>query len=85
MQLEVDQKDGREDADVEFATAERLTRVIGAEMGQRYKRLVEKCLFNYSGVAGALEDDSFQERYYTDVVCELEALEKRFQGLDLEI
>lgn len=34
-----------DEIDAEFATARSLLKVVGTEMGDRYERLVDKCLF----------------------------------------
>jgi len=67
----------------EFATAVRLSQVVSTELGKPYKTIVERCLYCNFGVGVDLNEPELQEKYYTNVICELARLEESFRKLEI--
>ncbi len=87
MQLDCDFLMGSADPRGEFSTAVRLSQVVSTELGKPYKTIVERCLYCNFGVgqgSGAdLSEPELQEKYYSNVICELGRLEEGFRKLQL--
>lgn len=83
LQRPVDLECGQETKYTEFFTAKRLVSSIGREMGSSYGTIVKKCLQCDFGCGDDLNDPRLQAGFYRDVVCELDALEKKFRDIQL--
>lgn len=74
---------GQENQYTEFHVAKRLANSLGREMGASYSKIVNKLLFCDFGCGDDLNDGELQARFYTEVVCELDELERGFRSLQL--
>ena len=83
LQQPRDLEAGQETKYTEFFTAKRLVSSIGREMGSTYGTIVKKCLQCDFGCGDDLNDPKLQARFFRDVVCELDALEKKFRAIQL--
>lgn len=64
-----------------YLTADRLSRQVSAHMGPRYAEAARKCIHCDFGCGFDLKQSRLRERFYRDVICELERLEERVKGL----
>ncbi|MCJ1466393.1 hypothetical protein MMC07_005012 [Pseudocyphellaria aurata] len=84
LQLPLDLDDGEENQYTEYHLAKRLASCVGRELGASYGKIVNKLLFCDFGCGDDLNDRELQARFHTDVVCELDELERGFRSLQLE-
>lgn len=74
------------EASCEFMQAKRLaaSAMLSRKMGSAYNRIVNKCLRCDFGAGQDLNTLHLQERFFKDVVCDLEALEIKRRSIDLD-
>lgn len=74
------------EASREFMQARRLaaSTVLSHKMGAAYRRLVQRCLRCDFGCGTDLNTLHLQERFFRDVVCDLEVLEIKLRLIDLD-
>jgi hypothetical protein len=74
------------EASCEFMQAKRLSGspLLSRKMGSAYNRIVNRCLRCDFGAGQDLNTLHLQERFYRDVVCDLEMLEIRLRSIDLD-
>ena len=77
------EESSRRDRCTDFFAAKKLATSVSSEMGAKYQRIVQKCLGCHFAAGYDLNDSVLQAEYYTDVVLELEGLEKRLQAFQL--
>ncbi|MCJ1307174.1 hypothetical protein MMC25_000820 [Agyrium rufum] len=76
----------RESIRSDYLVAKHLSKNIGSELGRDFAKLVWKCVSCDFGLGSDnLSDPELQFRFYEDVVCELENLEKGFGKLQLGV
>ena len=74
-------KDSAHAGNVEYLTADRLSRQVSNHMRVCYAEVVRKCIHCYFASGNDLKQSKLQAEFYQDVVCELEKLEQRVKGL----
>lgn len=77
--------DQHEDQNTDYFTADRIRRQASAYLGPRYAEVARKCIQCDFGHGNDLNETRLQEGFYQDVICELEALERRFREFKLSI
>lgn len=83
LRISSDFMNGKEEALVDFYTANRLSHVVGASMGATYAKVVRKCIGCEFGEGTDLTTRGLQTAFYKEVVCELERLEREFARLQI--
>lgn len=74
----------QDDQHTEFFTAKRVSRTAPAPLGERYAKILRKCLQCDFGHGDDLGDSGLQERVYCDVINELDILEELLRKFDLD-
>lgn len=81
LQRPIDIRQGGREEFAEYFTATRLSKLVSTKMCKSYKDIVERCLHCDFGCGDDLSDPTLQERFYSQVVCELDQLEKKVRAL----
>lgn len=84
LQQPVDVDANHEDKHTEFFTAKRVSRTSLRPLGNRYHKIVRKCLDCDFGQGDDLNDMALQEAIYHDVVHELGRLEEKLHRFKLD-
>jgi hypothetical protein len=80
-----DLNNGSESRHTDFFVADRLSKTMATSLGVRYAKIVRKCLgCDFGEGTTDLEDANLQAAFYSDVVCELERLERTFTLMQLD-
>jgi hypothetical protein len=75
---------GQDDKHADFFAAIRLSETMATSLGPAYAKMVRKCLWcDFGEGVTDLSDPALQTSVYTNVVCELDRLEKSFAKLQL--